>query len=698
MIAYYYIRNILLFFFLIPIPLWAIQENDISSYLSYPVNASLVSSSEVLIWSSNEQGKRNIYKAVGPDYNVEKLTNYNTDDGQELSNISISPDSKWVVYTRGGEHGSNWSATTSVNPQSLIKSPDVNVWSLPLDGGTPVLLGKGSYPKISPKGDEVIFMRSGTAYIAPIDGSKKAEVLFSTQGNVRHAVWSPNGNKVAFSVSRTTHAFIGIYTKNKNNIDWLSPSLDHDAYPIWSPDGKQIAFIRTPGDTKELEPILVRKHSPWEIRVADLESKESRLIYKAPETLPGSVPTTSGRFNLNWTNKGIIYLSYEDGWPHLYSVQPNGENIIQLTQGNFMVEDIHVSHRHEKILFSANTGPLSDDIDRRHIGMVSTDKADMQLLTKGKGIETMPTLIDSDTFAFLSSTYNRPALPVISYVSKIEDVKILGENLISKNLSSSSFVEPRQVIFKSEDGLNIHGQLYEKNDGRKNKPAIVFVHGGPQRQILLSWDHKSYYAHMYALNQYLANQGFVVLSVNYRLGIGYGYDFHKPEASNRFGASEYKDILAAGLWLKNLPQVDGNKIGIYGGSYGGYLTAMALARNSNIFAAGVDIHGVHSRIPSNPHNSIFEKAPDAAEADSVAWTSSPIAYVNSWTSPVLLIHGDDDRNVGFSHSVDLYQRLKKRNIEVEYLVIPDDTHHWMLYANLLKVSKATVAFLEEKLK
>lgn len=690
--------NFLILVLLLPFQLWAQQDLALSSYLTYPSNASLVSCENVLVWSSNEQGKRNIYKAIGPSYNVEKITNYTRDDGQELSNISLSSDGEWVVYTRGGEHGSNWSATASVNPESLISSPDVNVWSIPLNGGAPILLGKGSYPKISPKGDEVIFMRSGTAYIVPIDGSKKAKSLFSTKGTLRHAAWSPSGNKVAFSVSRTTHAFIAVFTKNKDHIDWISPGLDKDTYPTWSPDEKQIAFVRTPGDTKELESILLRKHSPWEIRVADLNSEGSRVLYKAPHTLAGSVPTTSGRYNLNWTHKGIIYLSYEDGWPHLYSIQPNGENKIQLTKGNFMVEDVYVSHQNEKILFSANTGELSDDIDRRHIGMVSTDRADMQLLTRGKGIETMPTLIDKETFAFLSSTYNRPALPTISKFSNTENVKLLGEDLIPEQLPSQAFVEPQQVVFQSEDGLNIHGQLYEKNDGKQNKPAIVFIHGGPQRQILLAWDQRSYYAHTYALNQYLANQGFVVLSVNYRLGIGYGYDFHKPEASNRFGASEYKDILAAGLWLRGLSQVNKNKIGVYGGSYGGFLTAMALGRNSDIFAAGVDIHGVHSRVPATPHNSIYEKAPDAAQADSVAWTSSPIAYVDSWTSPVLLIHGDDDRNVGFSHSVDLYQRLKKRNIDVEYLVIPDDTHHWMLHKNLLKVSEATAAFLKSKLK
>src|SRR5690606_37932082 len=166
----------------------------------------------------------------------------------------------------------------------------------------------------------------------------------------------------------------------------------------------------------------------------------------------------------------------------------------------------------------------------------------------------------------------------------------------------------------------------------------------------------------------------------------------------RYGVSEYQDIKAAGQWLAEQDRVDSERIGIYGGSYGGYLTAMALGRDSELFAAGVDIHGVHTRVPSQRYTTDFEHAPDAEQADLVAWESSPIAYVDTWTSPVLLIHGDDDRNVGFAQSVDLVQRLIEQGVEHEMLAIPDDTHHWMLHRNLLKISDATVDFLNRKLK
>src|SRR5262249_21674772 len=121
-------------------------------------------------------------------------------------------------------------------------------------------------------------------------------------------------------------------------------------------------------------------------------------------------------------------------------------------------------------------------------------------------------------------------------------------------------------------------------------PALVFSHGGPVRQMLLGFHYMYYYNNAYAMNQYLASRGYVVLSVNYRLGIMYGRAFREPEHAGWRGAAEYGDVLAAARYLQSLPQVDARRIGLWGGSYGGYLTAMGLARNSDLFAAGVDFH------------------------------------------------------------------------------------------------------------
>jgi dipeptidyl aminopeptidase/acylaminoacyl peptidase len=218
--------------------------------------------------------------------------------------------------------------------------------------------------------------------------------------------------------------------------------------------------------------------------------------------------------------------------------------------------------------------------------------------------------------------------------------------------------------------------------------------------MLLGWNYSDYYANAYALNQYLASRGFVVLSVNYRLGIGYGRDFQQPDSAGAQGASEYRDVKAAAEWLRKQPFVDARRIGIYGGSYGGFLTALALAQSSDLFAAGVDIHGVHDWTTERARGMLnrdrYEEAPDVAKALEIAWRSSPVSHISTWKSPVLLIHGDDDRNVRFSQTVDLVQRLTDAKVSFEELVIPDDTHHMMRHANWVTVDKATADFFERK--
>ncbi|HEY1342972.1 MAG TPA: prolyl oligopeptidase family serine peptidase [Bryobacteraceae bacterium] len=200
-----------------------------------------------------------------------------------------------------------------------------------------------------------------------------------------------------------------------------------------------------------------------------------------------------------------------------------------------------------------------------------------------------------------------------------------------------------------------------------------------------------YYSNAYALNEYLANAGYVVLSVNYRSGIDYGLNFREALNYGPSGGSEYADVRGAGVYLRTRAEVDPQKIGAWGGSYGGYLTAMALARSSELFHAGVDFHGVHDwarelNIPPGE--------PDYR----VAFESSPMASLATWRSPVLLIQGDDDRDVQFNQTVMLADALRRRGVEMEEIVLPDEVHDFLLWRSWCDTYKAAAAFLDKKLK
>ena len=283
--------------------------------------------------------------------------------------------------------------------------------------------------------------------------------------------------------------------------------------------------------------------------------------------------------------------------------------------------------------------------------------------------------------------------------------RLLAGERLPADFPASQLVTPELVSFRASDGVEAHGQLFKPIGGATRKPAIVYVHGGGPRQMMLGWHNRWEYANDYGANQYLVSRGFIVLSVDYRLSVGYGQAFQFAENTGPRGATEYRDILAGGKYLQSRPDVDPSRIGIWGASLGGYLTALALGRNSEVFAAGVDIHGVHDRLPpvnaaQLAHAIVGDGITEAdlRQALKVEYESSPIAAVSTWKSPVLLIHGDDDRTVDFHQTVDLERRLLAKGVNVEELVLPDDVHDSLLWRHWKTSITALAEFFERTLK
>lgn len=657
---------------------------------SFP--SELVSSptGEAIAWAMNEEGKRNVYWAKGPEFKPEKLTVFNEDDGQEISSLQFSPDGKWLVFVRGGDHGGG-NASSTVNALNSPTLPKVEIWKINLESKMAVSITEGDDISLGFP-SQLAFLKGGQVWKTTLDGAEKPAQLFQIKGNVNSAVFSPDGKSLAFTVNRGGHQLLGIYRDKKTPIQFLAASFHRDSNPRWSPDGTKIAFIRTRGGEGAAFPLLEPRHIPWKIWIADVATGEGKELWKAPETLRGSY--SPGFFNFS-TNSELIFQSYEDGWQHLYSLDiPSGKSQI-LTPGDYMVEQVKMSSDRQKLIFSANSGPAPEDLDRRHIGSVDLAAKKLNWETFGTGIEAYPVFIGTTgKTAFLSATAQRPFLVT---VNNGKETGVLQQESIPADFPQAKLVTPKQVKFTAPDGTTVYGQLFEKEGGATKKPGVVFVHGGPQRQMLLGWSYMDYYSNTYAYNQYLAELGFVVLSVNYRLGIGYGYEFHRPANGYYQGAVEYQDIKAAGEFLASLDQVDGEKIGIYGGSYGGYLTALALARDSDLFKVGVDIHGVHDLDGRYDLPAGYEVAPDYEKAKEIAWKSSPIADLNTWTSPVLFIHSDDDRNVNVSQTTDLIRRFEELGKPYDSVLIPGDTHHWMKWSNMIKVGNLTADFLKQNL-
>jgi dipeptidyl aminopeptidase/acylaminoacyl peptidase len=568
------------------------------------------------------------------------------------------------------------------------------IWRIATSGGDPVKVAEGSGPALAPSGSVVAYARSGAVWRASLEGEANPERLFTVRGNAGSLRWSPDGSRLAFVSSRGDHAFLGIFTLADRSIRYLSPSVDRDGNPVWSPDGRQLAFLRIPNVRRELPFAPVRESEPWSIRVADVATGESREVWRANAGRGSAFRGVVADDQLLWAEGGWFVFPWErNGWVNLYAVPAAGGAARALTPGEFEVEHVAVSADGREVIYSSNAG----DIDRRHVWRVAVTGGPPRPVTTGRGIEWSPAPIgDGSAVAYLASDAVTPA-----HVA-IVNPRGASRRLAPETMSGSfptGLVEPEPVIYSAADGMPIHAQLFKPRGLRaeERRPAAIFFHGGSRRQMLLGFHYGAYYHNAYALNQYLAAKGYVVLSVDYRSGIGYGLEFREALNYGAAGASEFHDVVGAGLYLRSRADVDPDRIGLWGGSYGGYLTALGLARASDLFAAGVDIHGVHDW---NVVVNDFVPSYDASKRQDfarLAYESSPMAHVDGWRSPVLVIHGDDDRNVPFSETVDLVEALRARGVEVEQLIFPDEVHSFLLHENWLRAYRATAEFFDRKL-
>lgn len=681
----------------------AFADFTMEQVLHYPFSDGLVAAEHAdrIAWVRNTAGVRNVWIADGPAFKARQVTHYTADDGQEITQLTFSPDGKHLLYVRGGDHDANWPAEGNLapDPADSPDEPKVTIWAASLAGAAPVKVVEGDAPAISAQG-KLAFLKDGQVWTASLDGKGQPQRLFFDRGKDEDLRWSPDGKKLAFVSGRGDHGFIGIYTDKTTPILYVAPTTSDDFSPRWSPDGTRIAFVRTPGHGGAPEPLLKQVTHPWAIWVATAADGSAQKVWQSPDTFDGSFPDTEGEANLHWAaGNRLVFMADLDGWPHLYAVAATGRQPLLLTRGAFMVEHVAESRDGTTMIYDANAGTTAGDIDRRHVFTVPVDRAQPRALTSGAAIEWEPVAAGAKEIAYVQTGAQQP--PLVAVMSDTGGAKqMLEPDAIPADFPQAQLIAPRPVTFKAADGTLVHGQLFARQGGAAKKPGIIFVHGGPPRQMLIGWHYMDYYSNAYAVNQYLAAHGFVVLSVNYRLGIGYGRAFHQPDHAGFAGASEYQDVVAGARYLQGVPGVDAQRIGIWGGSYGGYLTAMGLARNSDIFKAGVDYHGVHDWSlflaswvgKAAPR---FEKG-DRDEAMKVAFESSPDASIATWKSPVLLIQGDDDRNVQFAETVDLARRLDAQHVPYEELVIPNEIHGFLRHVSWLTADRANVAFFERK--
>jgi dipeptidyl aminopeptidase/acylaminoacyl peptidase len=666
-------------------PRAAAPPTALESLLSAPAHGDLVAApaGRAVAWAVNDRGRRNLWVADGDPLRARALTSFTDDDGQGLQEIAWSPDGRVLAFARGAGDGASGK---TLNPSSAVAEMGQDVWVAFLDGTAARRIGPGRAPALSARGD-VAYVNDDLVWLAPVADGAPAR-LFDPHGNAADLQWTKDGSALAFSVRRGAHSLIGVYRRGRPTLSWVAPSVDRDLYPRWSPDGEQIAFARFENIDSRMKssgrwgPL----DSPWSLQVSDVAENgfsAAREVFRAPARPLGSFPRNAQL--LRWVDgERLAFVSEHEDWARLYLADPAAPGAaVALSPTGCEVEDPSASGDGRSLFFAANCG----DLERRHVWRATVpargaSPAAAEALTRGTGIETSPVATaDGRTIVFHRHDARTPPTPTALALADGATVALVP----TTGVDSTRFVTPTTAVFKAPDGLEIHGALFAPASADvARRPAIVHVHGGPTAgQDLLGWN---------PFFQHLVSRGYVVLGLNYRGGAGYGRPFREVLDQGLAGGAEYQDVVAAAAYLRSRPDVDPARIGIFGASYGGYLTMMALARNSDLFAAGVTECGIYD-MSTNPRGTSR-----GGEAGRLARENSAAGSIDKWRSPVLIIHGDDDPGVDFDgQTIALVRALRARKVPFEQLVFPDEGHSSSGWAHGVRARQATADFFHRRL-
>jgi dipeptidyl aminopeptidase/acylaminoacyl peptidase len=658
-----------------------------TGFLDFPyVDAISGAKIPAFAWLTREADKSMVFFARAPDFRRIELASRIDDGGDPITDVLLSPDGGHLVFRTGVPRTGD-----PFNPASLVPAPDVKLWLLStVPGAKPTDLGEGSDPNFTSDGRTLLISRDGDLLAIDTRSPKSKPKMFAKGGGGwSQFVWTRTGDLI-FIDDRRGYSFLGRFHPGSKRVDWLETGVDRLAVPVLSPSGDAVAVLRFPGRKHGTTPDQTEAE-PFSIDLVDLASGSVRSLWstRGPAVTLGDDDPEGA---LRWaSNDLIVFYSEDDGWGRLYALPREGGEPRAITPPNCEVAESELAG--DRILAIHNCA----DHDTRQMSLFDPVSGTSRALPQAE-----PVLADARSagnyVAIVAASANQAPLV------RILDLRT-GQPKVSETYADYDYRNrlagpaPVEVHLISLDGLPFTGQLFTPS-GTGPHPGLIYVHGGPQRQMFPFFHYMGYYSSDYSVNRRLAEQGYEVLAVNYRSGIGYGRAFRDAAGRAWRNASEYQDVLAAGRWLASRPGVDASKIGIWGGSYGGLLTAQALARNSELFKAGVGIHGVYDwswpspikgHLSPSTYFGVDKKDGDQARA------SSPMGHLDTWRSPVLLIHGDQDMNVDVVETVDLAQRLRERGIEVRTLIFPGEAHDFIRHAEWEKVWRALDPYFLEKL-
>jgi len=611
-----------------------------------------------------------------------------------------------TLFTHGQVESAFWSEDGDI----VYFPHDGELWQVAASGGAPKPVWNKPDPGSDfvpcPDGKRVAFVRSNRAAREGAPHGSDLIIRWLSDGtesttahddvSMHDIRWSADGSSIAYIGGSKViqHDESPSYSGAKL-IYRVSEYVPGQIYALKLAGGKSVA-IGKPGDYGGLAwldatHLVFDGQSPdfkkYFIYLADAADGSTRAIHEVDEEKFWSIPDWGEAGAQPWPSpngKWIAFLSDQDGWDHLYIMPASGGNAVQITKGYFEAWRPAWSHDSTRIAFDAN---VEDHPGDRQIGIATIaddpGHATVVYLTSDPGTNIEPHWSDGDARLVYqhTDTHNSADLFTIGTSAGAQPVRLTDS--MPPEIDRSQFVEPQFVHYPGPDGQQVPGWLFApKNlDRTKRHPAILWIHGDGVNQNYDGWHAQRNYAVYYSLHQYFLQKGYVVFAPDYRGSIGYGRDWRTGVYMD-VGGRDAKDAWMGANYLKTLPYVDSSRIGVWGLSYGGFFTLIAMTDQPKLFRAGVDVAGVvdYAMYYSDPYHGDWtaSRIGTPQQNPQVYANASPISHIDRLERPLLVLHGTADVNVPFLESVWLVdEALKKGKGDlVTFMMYPGEFHYF----------------------
>ena len=619
----------------------------------------------------------NLY-LVGPDKKATPRALTSFPEGK-VADVFWSQDGATLYFT---ESGKLWSVATAGGTSRVL-------WSMP--AGTREVVPSPDGARIAvalPDG------KGGTAIAIRTLAGGAMQPVATNKGVVYQILWSPDAKHLAFigdgkliphneSPSYSGEKLIFRITEYKPGHLYVAPARGGTPVAIGASEMRYSRVSWVGNDRLSYEQISP-DYKTRSILIASAAGGTPRTIHSDHEEHFWSLPGDAGGEPIpSPDGKWISYISDNDGgWDHLYVIPSTGGTPIELTSGDFESWRPAWSHDSRSLAFDANEPDRPGD---RHVGIATFSGGHpvLRYVAGANGTNTAPDWSPNDKSLVYQHTdwQNSADLYTVAAAGTGSPERLT--NSMPADLDKSLLVRPQRVTFPGADGTPVSGWLFlpQHLDRTKKHPAIVWIHGDGINQNYDGWHIERNYAVYYSFHQYLLQHGYIVFAPDYRGSIGYGNKWRSAVYMD-VGGKDAEDASRAGEYLKTLSYVDGNRMGVWGLSYGGFFTLIAATRHPLLFRSAVDVAGVvdYTMYYNDPYHGEWtaSRIGTPEQSPKVYANASPISHIGQLQHPLLILAGTADVNVPFIETVRLIDEALKHNKGplISFMMYPGEFHYF----------------------